>query len=100
MSKNETELVLVETVSLFRMRYVIEVPKEKVEWALDDVTCKTANEFSQKHLDETIVSHRLISKSEALDLCDKDNSSFSNWTKEKKVKTFFTMREDQDGQTT
>lgn len=37
MQKFETELVMVETVSMFRMRYVVEVPKGKKEWAGDTV---------------------------------------------------------------
>ena len=38
MEKPEVEIVLVETISTFRMRYVIEVPVGKKEWALDTVT--------------------------------------------------------------
>lgn len=86
----ETEWVLVECVSQFRQRYVCEVPKGKKEWALDTVTMEEANEFSQKHLNETIVSHRVISKEEALVLCDEDNDYTVSWDEEKKVEKFFT----------
>lgn len=89
MSK-ETELVLVECVSMFRMRYMVEVPKGKSEWALDTVTMKEATEFSQEHLDETIVSHRIVTKKEALELCDQDNDYTKDWTKQKKIEIFFT----------
>jgi hypothetical protein len=85
------ELVLVETVSTFRLRYVVEVPKGEKDWALDTVVIKEAKEFSQSYLDEIIVSHRVVSKEEALSMCDEDNTYASSWTEEQKVKTFFTM---------
>ena len=96
MSK-KTQLVLVETVSMFRMRYVVEVPvgtdhynNDKSLWALDTVTMNEAQEFSQEHLSETIVSHRVVSKKEALALCDIDNDYTKSWSKDKKIETFFT----------
>ena len=90
MSKLETELVLVECVSTFRMRYMVEVPKGKAEWALDTVTMNEAEEFSQEHLGEQIVSHRVVSEDEAITLCDVDNHYCSTWTREKKLETFVT----------
>ncbi len=98
MKKIETQWVLVETVSTFRERYMIEVPvgvdrygKDKAEWALDTVTLSEAKEFSQEHLGETIVSHRVITKEDALAMCDKDNDYAKKWNDELKVKTFFTV---------
>jgi len=93
----EKQWVLVECVSQFRQRYMVEVPvgtdqfgKDKSEWALDTVTMNEANEFSQEHLGETIVSHRVISLADALVLCDKDNAYVAEWTEEQKLDTFFT----------
>jgi len=86
----ETELVLVECISQFRQRYMVEVPKGKAEWALDTVTMEQADEFSQVHLGETIVSHRVVSKEEMLALCDKDNDYAKSWNDEHKMKTFVT----------
>jgi hypothetical protein len=86
----ETELVLVECISQFRQRYMVEVPKGKAEWALDTVTLNQAEEFSQAHLGETIVSHRVVSKEEMLVLCDKDNDYAKAWDDEHKMKTFIT----------
>ena len=88
--KQETELVLVECVSTFRMRYMVEVPKGKADWALDTVTMNEAKEFSQKHLGETIVSHRVISEEDALTLCDNENDYAKPWDNEHKMKAFFT----------
>ena len=87
---NKTELVLVEAVSMFRMRYVVEVPTGCSDYALDTVTMREALEFSQKHLDETIVSHRVISTDEALMLSDVDNDYTKTWSTEKKISTFVT----------
>jgi len=86
----ETELVLVECISQFRQRYMVEVPKGKAEWAMDTVTLNQADEFSQAHLGETIVSHRVVSKEEMLTLCDKDNDYAKAWNDEHKMKTFVT----------
>jgi hypothetical protein len=99
----ETQLVLVETVSMFRQRYMGEVPvgtdeqgNDKSLWALDTVTCNEAKEFSQEHLGETIVSHRVVSKKEAMSLCDIDNAYASNWNDDMKVKAFYTPWEDKE----
>ena len=55
------------------MRYLVEVPvgidaygRDKSEWAMDTVTMHQAQEFSQQHLGEQIVSHRVVTKEEAL----------------------------------
>jgi hypothetical protein len=92
MTKKEatTEWVLVECISTFRERYMVEVPKGKELWALDTVTMNEAKEFSQEHLGETIVSHRVVSLEEALVLCDKDNAYCSAWSDDKKMDAFFT----------
>jgi len=101
MKKIETQWVLVEAVSTFRERYMVEVPvgvdrygKDKADWALDTVTLCEAKEFSQEHLGETIVSHRVVTKEEALALCDKDNDYARVWNDELKIKTFFTTMEE------
>lgn len=86
----EYEWVLVEAIDTFRMRYMVQVPKGKQDYALDTVVCKEAKEFSQEHLDEIIVSHRVVSEEEALSLCVKDNVYTRTWNTEKKVEVFFT----------
>jgi len=88
--KQEMEWVLVDAVSSFRMRYMVQVPKGKSEWALDTVTMKEAKEFSQEHMGEQIVSHRVLTEREALDLCDVDNDYCAKWNDEQKIKAFFT----------
>jgi hypothetical protein len=88
--KENKQWVLVETVQMFRHRYMCEVPKGKAEWALDTVTMEEAKEFSQQHLGETIVSHRTLTMEEALELCDQDNDYARKWNDDHKIKTFFT----------
>jgi len=97
MKKVETQWVLVEAISTFRERYMVEVPvgvdrygKDKADWALDTVTLSEAKEFSQEHLGETIVSHRVVTKEEALALCDKDNDYCKSWDEQQKINAFFT----------
>jgi hypothetical protein len=99
--KEKTQWVLVETVSTFRHRYVVEVPigiddygHDKKDWALDTVTMNEAKEFSQQHLGEQIVSHRIVTQKEALALCDEDNDYTKAWNEETKLNTFFTYCED------
>jgi hypothetical protein len=101
--KKDTQWVLVECVSTFRQRYMVEVPvgidnygKNKVDWALDTVTMNEAKEFSQEHIGEQIVSHRVVTKEEALVLCDADNDYGSSWPEETKMKNFFTTWQEQE----
>ena len=97
LTKIDTDWVLVDCVSTYRMRYMVQVPKGKSEWALDTVTMEEAKEFSQEHIGEQIVSHRVVTKKEALKLCDQDNDYGSSWDKETKMKNFFTTWEEQNG---
>ena len=97
MKKIESQWVLVEAISTFRQRYMVEVPvgidrhgKDKTLWALDTVTLEEAKEFSQEHLGETIVSHRVVTKEDALAMCDKDNDYAKVWNDELKMQNFFT----------
>lgn len=94
-----SKFVLVETISQYRMRYVIEVPDDHNEreypcsaetWAADTVTSEDMKEFSQLWLGETIVSTREIAKEEIVALCDKDNDYCKSWGDDHKIKTFVT----------
>jgi hypothetical protein len=82
---------------------MVEVPigtdnygKDKKDWALDTVTMNDAKSFSSEHLGEQIVSHRVISMDEALNICDQDNDYTKSWDEETKIKTFFTKWEIND----
>lgn len=82
---------LVEAVSTFRMRYVVEQPN--AEYAMDTVVCQEAKEFSQEHLGEQIVSAREVTEEDILALCDVDNHYCKSWTAEQKLKTFVTEKD-------
>lgn len=91
--KQETELVLVECVSQFRMRYVVEVPKGKSSWALDTVAMNEATELSQEHIGENIISHRVIDKEEYLRVFNLDNDYLKSWDNEKKFSFIHKIKE-------
>lgn len=76
---------LVETVSMFRMRYVIEAENEN--HACDEVVMNGGGlkEFSQKHLDEIITSTRSLTDEEYFKLFDEDNDYLASWTDEQKL---------------
>jgi hypothetical protein len=87
----EKRWVLVECVSQFRMRYMVEAPADHPEYALDSVVMNEVKEFSQEHIGETIVSHRAMTEEEALQLCDQDNDYVAvKWTSQQKINAFFT----------
>jgi hypothetical protein len=99
MSKVEepTELVLVEAIQSYRMRYVIEVPVGKKEWAEDTVVMQqydVLQEFSQLSLGEQITSSRVVTEAEVLALCDTDNNYCSEWGNDKKLEVFVTKWKD------
>lgn len=94
MVKKKTELVMVEAIQTFRQRYVVEVPVGKKDWALDTVVAEQAKEFSQLHLGETIVSHRVVSEKEALEQCLIDNQYCKTWDKQAMIDAFFTLEKD------
>lgn len=76
---------LVETISMFRMRYVIEAQEET--HACDEVVMNVGDirEFSQLHLDEVITSSREIDDAEYLRLFDRDNDYLKDWTDDQKL---------------
>lgn len=82
--------VMVDTVSQFRMRYMVEVPADHPEYALDTVACAEAKEFSQEWIGENIVSHHVLTEKEALAQCDIDNDYCKAWPEDKKIDAFFT----------
>lgn len=94
----KTQFVLVETLSQYRMRYVVEVPvgidergKDKSHWALDSVACEDAIEFSQEYLGESTFSHRVVNEEEILALHAADHPLWVDESKEKKFEVFVTV---------
>lgn len=82
-------LFVIDTISSFRMRYVIEA--EDVSHAMDEVTMRDSGneadfveEFSQKYLGETILDGREITKEQYDDLLQSDPNC-SRWMGEKLI---------------
>lgn len=76
---------LVETVSLYRIRYVVEA--DEATHATDEVVMNNVeDEFSQKHLDEIVTSTRQITDEEYLKLFDEDNEYLIPWDEDTKFK--------------
>lgn len=98
LKKSDKVWVMVETVSTFRNRYVVQAPAEHPEYALDTVTCEKAKEFSQKWLGETIVSHRVISNDDAIEQFDIDNQYIKHWELDRKYNCGFTFEKDLDNE--
>jgi hypothetical protein len=69
----------VNTVSLFRHKYVIDA--KSLEHAYDTIYCDKPEELTQKHLEETILDGRKIDRKEFERLCNdsmKDSRELSN----------------------
>jgi len=80
----KTKLYLVETMSTFKMRYVIRATSQ--ENAINEVeNAEEIKEFSQKHIDESIWDTRELSEKEYLELFDKDNDYLKSWKKDAKM---------------
>lgn len=67
---------LVETISMFRMRYVVE--SDTAEYAMKQVNMGL-DEFGQKHLGETIISARVVSDEEIRDLSYEEHPWLESW---------------------
>lgn len=83
---------LVETISMFRMRYVIEAENE--EYAKDEVSMNDGHlrEFSQMHIDENITSVREIDRTEYLRMFDEDNHYLRGWSEDQKFEFVNTVK--------
>lgn len=84
------KLVMVEMLSQFKIRYVVEV-EEDIDHALDEIIMRESDsdfyEFSQNHLEPTVfLSHYEISKEEYLRMFDEDNDYLKSWTEDQKLK--------------
>lgn len=72
---------LVETVSMFRIRYVVEC--ESAEHAKDTVSMNEADEFGQLHIDENIIGCREVDDEEAVRLFFEDAPYLEQWGPER-----------------
>lgn len=103
-----TRYVTVTTVSMFRHRYVI--PEEALQidgpctdeqlmiGAKDFVTMNEVKEFSQEHIDETVIDANIINEPEALLLIDRDNPYWKSWSVEAKIDFMKSWTEEMDAE--
>jgi len=92
--------VMVDCISQFRLRYVVEVPDDveegqypctSEEYASDIVVCEEAKEFTQQHIGETIVSTSEVTLEEAIAQFRKDEPMFGeSWDDELIIKNAIT----------
>ena len=89
------KLYIVDTISTFRCRYVIEA--DELGHAYDEVTMVSSGseadmfaEVTQRHLGETIIDGREITKKEfdnmLKDLAKDDNENCSHWMGDKLIR--------------
>lgn len=86
LTKVESDLYLVEGVSMFHMKFVVRA--KEAEHACDEVVMDTGDlkEFSQNHIDFNILGARKISQDEYLETFNKDNAYLSKWSDEEKLR--------------
>ena len=95
----KSDYVVVDTVSMFKQRYII--PREELqklnedvkltdklakEWASDSVTTEEVKEFSQRWLGETITNVDIVDTQKVLKLFKEDNEELSEeWSQAKQL---------------
>ena len=87
---DKTNWVLVECISQYITKYMVECPCDFPEYGLDTVTAGEAKEFSQHYVGESILSYQVIDQEDALAQCDVDNEYYSHNSTESKISAFFT----------
>jgi hypothetical protein len=97
LTKSDKVWVMVECIQQYRTRYMVQAPADHPEYALDDVTCQDAKEFSQLNIGETIVSHRVMNTEDAIKLCREDNDYCSSWNDDQLMNSFFTKEGEGNG---
>ena len=77
----------VDTVQTFYHSYLVSQPDEhKPEWCQDAVTCEHADEFTQKHLGEQIISYREVTDDEII--AEAEDTYLDGWSLEHIKKRF------------
>lgn len=92
----ETQLVLIETESKFTIRYVVEVPVDgNTLKSIKQVQDNLGNydEFSQVHLGENVVNVTAISKTQMLEMFDRDHDYLIGWSEEQKMRNIHKLEE-------
>jgi hypothetical protein len=81
-------LYLVETVCIFRHRYVVDCkePEHATDTVVMGLGDENFKEFSQYHVDDCVTSVREINEEEYIKQFDSDNDYLKQWPSEQKFK--------------
>jgi hypothetical protein len=88
--KVKTKLVMVETVSSFRIRYVVEIPEDAEEEMAHDRVLNDGDikEFSQAHISEEVSGSRVVTNKQYLKVFNEDNMYLRSWKEDSKFTAF------------
>ena len=98
------KIVLVETVSTFRHIYAVELEDDQpADYAVEDVMYFTTggetefDEVAQEHVGENILSHRVVTEEEYLELFDQHNPYAAPiWTVDEKKRYIYKAKENKE----
>ena len=82
-----SKYVMVNAVSMFNMKYVIEVPDEVEDKDLLDhvekqVSAGDTKEFTQRHMGETVSNYSIVTKNEIIEQFRSEEPYFASWGEE------------------
>ena len=82
-----SKYVMVDAVSMFKMKYCIEVPDEIEDKDLLDhvekqVSAGDTLEFTQRHMGETVENYTIVTKDEILEQFRSEEPYFASWEDE------------------
>ena len=82
-----SKYVMVNAVSMFSMKYCIEVPDEMEDKDLLDhvekqVSAGDTKEFTQRHMGETVSNYSIVTKDEILEQFRSEEPYFASWGEE------------------
>lgn len=82
-----SKYVMVNAVSMFNMKYVIEVPdevedKDLLDYVEKQVSAGDTLEFTQRHMGETVSNYSIVTKNEILEQFRSEEPYFAEWEDE------------------
>ena len=82
-----SKYVMVNAVSMFNLKYVIEVPDEVEDKDLLDhvekqVSAGDTLEFTQRHMGETVSNYSIVTKNEIIEQFRTEEPYFASWSDE------------------
>ena len=83
-----SKYVMVNAVSMFNMKYVIEVPDEiescyLLDYVEKQVKAENTKEFTQRHMGETVSNYDVVTKQQILDAFRAEEPYFAEWSDER-----------------